>query len=129
VKAPAVVLCLALAAAAPAVAGPASALLPIYDSTQLALDSYVVIERIGVQGWRSAFNIPGYADEASARHAVLAQAQRVGADGVINLHCLGQTDRLYKPAGYYCYANAIRLRNERRIVGDEATMKSDGLAK
>jgi hypothetical protein len=95
----------------------------IYDSTQLALDHYVVIERIGVQGWRSAFGIGGHRDEASARGAVLAEAARVRADGVINLHCLGQTDGLFNSSGFYCYGNAIRLKNERRV--GVATRRSD----
>ena len=82
----------------------------VYDGTQLALGSYVVVERIGVQSWLSAFGIPGHATEDAARSAVLNQAARTGADGVINLKCMSQTDRLFKSAGYYCYANAIRVK-------------------
>src|SRR5687767_14642838 len=101
-KRPSVLSVSALFAAAveAAVAAPVT----VYDATQLALGSYVVIHRIGVESWRSAFNIPGHVDEAAARNAVLAQAERVGADGVINLHCLGQTDRIFRPVGHYCYA-------------------------
>jgi hypothetical protein len=86
----------------------------VYDATQLAHDSYVVVERIGVDRWKSAFGIGGYRDEPSARNAVLARAQRVGADGVINLYCLGQTDGLFNSSGHYCYGNAIRVKNERK---------------
>ena len=102
--------------AAPAPSGPVA----VYDSTQIAYDSYVVVRRIGVEGWRSAFNIPGHVDEATARNATLAEAQRAGADGVVNLHCLGQTDRVFKPSGHFCYANAIRFKNERPVIGGEA---------
>ena len=98
-------------------AAPSPVSLPVYDSTQIAFGSYVVVRRIGIEDWRSAFRIPGFADEASAKNAVLAQAAQVGADGVINLHCMGQTDRIFRPAGYYCYGNAIKLKNERRTVG------------
>ncbi len=90
--------------------------LRIYDSTELALDSYVVIHRVGVGNLRSAIGIPGHRDEASARAAVLAEAARAGADGIINLQCMGQTDGLFRSAGHYCYGNAIRLSNERRVV-------------
>lgn len=86
----------------------------VYDATQLALGSFVVVERIGAQGWRSAFGVPGHRTEQAAQSAVLARAAQAGADGVINLKCMAQTDRLFNPAGHYCYANAIRLRNERR---------------
>jgi hypothetical protein len=93
---------------AAAVAAPAT--VTVYDSTQLALDSYIVVERIGVGSWRSAFGIPGHASEDAARSAVLDRAARAGADGIINLKCMSQTDGLFKSAGYYCYANAIRLK-------------------
>ena len=83
----------------------------VYDSTQIALDSYTVIKRMGVSDWKSAFRIAGYSDEAQAREALLAQAAQVGADGVVNLHCLSQTDRVWNPAGYYCYGNAIKLKS------------------
>ena len=43
---------------------------------------------------------------AFARYSVI---KRVGADGVINLTCFDQTDRIFNPAGYFCYGNAIRL--------------------
>jgi hypothetical protein len=83
---------------------------PVYDATQLALGSYVVVERVGLAGWHSAFSVPGYPTEDEARGALLARAASVGAEGVTNLVCMSQTDRLFKPAGYYCYANAIRLK-------------------
>ena len=87
----------------------------VYDATEIAFDSYTVIKRLGVDGWRSAFGIRGYPDEARARDALLAEAAQAGADGVINLYCLGETDRLFNKSGYYCYGNAIRLKNERRV--------------
>ena len=113
----AVVFCAASASvnAAPAPAGAVA----VYDSTQIAFDSYVVVRRVGVEGWRSAFHIPGHPDEGTARDAVLAEARRAGADGVVNLHCLGQTDRVFKSSGHFCYANAIRFKNERPVIGGE----------
>ena len=83
---------------------------PVYDSTQIALDHYTVIKRLWVEGWRSAFWIPGYRDEAGAKRALLNEAANLGADAVVNLHCLGRTDALFNPKGYYCYGNAIKLR-------------------
>ena len=91
--------------------------LPTYDSTQIEYDRYVVVKRLGVEGWRSAFNIPGHRDEESARRALSAEALRAGADALINVYCLGQTDAIFKPAGYYCYGNAIRIKNEQRVKG------------
>ena len=82
----------------------------VYDTTQLSLGSYVVVERVGLSGWRSAFNVPGYPTEDEARGAVLARAADAGADGVTNLVCMSQSDGVFTAGGYYCYANAIRLK-------------------
>lgn len=89
---------------------PATGTVPIYDSTQIALDRYTVVRRLGVTGWESAFRIRGHGDVESAQRALLAEAGRFGADGVINLLCFNKTDRTFNPAGYFCYGNAIRLR-------------------
>jgi hypothetical protein len=82
---------------------------PIYDSTQVALDRYTVVKRLGVQGWRSGYTIPSYRDATTAAEALLAEAASLGADGIVNLYCLDRSDRL-KGEGYYCYANAIKLK-------------------
>jgi uncharacterized protein YbjQ (UPF0145 family) len=82
---------------------------PIYDSTQIALDRYTVIERLGVQGWRSGYYIESYPDAGTAAEALVGRAARLGADGLINVYCLDRSDRL-KGEGYYCYGNAIKLK-------------------
>ncbi len=105
-------LCSAFAVAAPQT-------VPVYDSTQIALDSYTVVKRMGVSEWRSAFRLSGFGDEQTARDALLADAARLGADGVINLHCLGQTDGIFSSAGYYCYGNAIKLNARAPSVAGE----------
>ena len=82
---------------------------PVYDATQVALDRYTVIRRLGVQGWRSGYHIPSYADATSAAEALLEEAARLGADGLVNLYCLNRSDR-FRGEGYYCYGNAIRIK-------------------
>lgn len=89
---------------------PATGGVPIYDSTQIALDRYTVVRRLGITGWESAVRIRGHGDVESAQRALLAEAARFGADGVINLICFDKTDRIFNPAGYFCYGNAIRLK-------------------
>jgi hypothetical protein len=88
----------------------------VYDATQVSMDRYTVLQRLGLHDWRSAFRIPVFRDEASARNAALAEARRSGADAVVNLYCLVQSDSLFTPAGYYCYGNAIKLKNEPRVL-------------
>ena len=103
---PALALALLSGLACAQTAGP---VVPIYDATQLAMDRFTVVKRIGVQDWSSAFWIRGHRDLETAQHAIVNEAARVGADGVINLTCFGQTDRIFNPAGYFCYGNAIRI--------------------
>ena len=105
---------LALACAG-ALAQAVSTPVPIYDPTQIPFDRYTVMKRIWVESWRSAFWIPGERDEAAAQQALLSEAARLNADGVITLKCLDQTDSLFKRRGYYCYGNAIKLKNEVRL--------------
>jgi hypothetical protein len=82
---------------------------PLYDSTQVALDRYTIIKRLGVQGWRSGYYILSYPDATMAAEALLAEAATLGADGLVNLYCLDRSDR-WKGDGYYCYGNAIKLK-------------------
>ena len=83
---------------------------PVYDSTQISLSRYTVLKRLGVGDWRSAFGIGGHDDLAAAQNALVRQAAGLGADGIVNLVCFDQTDRLFRRKGYYCYGNAIRLK-------------------
>lgn len=83
---------------------------PIYDSTQIALERYVVVRRLGVEGWQSAFRIRGHGDLDGAQRALLTEAARFGADGVVNVTCFDQTDRIFNPAGFFCYGNAIKIK-------------------
>ena len=98
------------ASAATLYAGAASAEVHVYDSTQLAFDRYTVVKRLWVQDWRSAFSVGAQPTELRARQALLDEARRLGADGVINLTCFDQTDRIFSPSGYFCYGNAIRVK-------------------
>jgi hypothetical protein len=90
---------------------PQASTVPVYDSTQIAFNRYSVVRRLGIEGGESAIRIRGYADLESAQRALLAEAARFGADGVINLTCFDKTDRVFHPAGYFCYGNAIKRKN------------------
>jgi len=100
---------LAPACAAGSAPGPASTV-PVYDATQVAYNAYTVVKRVGVGNWRSAFGIGGHASLEAARNAIVSEAARAGADGIVNLTCFDTTDRVFRPAGYFCYGNAIRLK-------------------
>ena len=101
---------IALGAAASLAHAAEGGTVPIYDATEIAFDRYVVIKRIGIENWRSALGIGGHPTLDAAKSAVVNEAARVGADGIVNLTCFDQTDRIFNPAGYFCYGNAIRLK-------------------
>ena len=89
---------------------------PVYDATQIPFDRYTIVKRLGVEGVQSAFWISGYGDPERARQALVNEAARLRADGVVNVQCLSRTDSLLSRAGHYCYGNAIRITNERAIA-------------
>ena len=109
------VLIAVIAALVTSTASGQSTRVPVYDATQLAHDRYTIVARLGIEDWASAFRIKGYGDLETAKRAIMNDAARRGADGVINLMCFDQTDRIFKPAGYYCYGNAIKIKNERAL--------------
>ena len=106
----ALTICAAALAFAAAGSRAAADTVPVYDSTEVAFDRYTVVKRLGIGDWRSALGIRGYPTRVAAQSALVTEAARLGADGVINLVCFDQTDRIFNPAGYFCYANAIRLK-------------------
>ena len=84
--------------------------LRVYQVGEITPDRYRVTERIWVDSLRSAFWVPTHADQRAAIEAVLAEAARLGADGVVNLHCLNDSGGFPSVSGHFCYANAIKLK-------------------
>ena len=77
------------------------AAVPIYDSTQIAFDRYTVVKRIGGRGLEFGCSASRGTPTRSAQAALLNEAAPLGADGVINLHCLGQTDGDFQSGGVF----------------------------
>jgi uncharacterized protein YbjQ (UPF0145 family) len=82
----------------------------IYQVGEITFDRYTVLERIWVDSWQAAFDVPTRANEEAAIEALKEQAARRGADGIVNLHCLNDSGGLFSGAGHFCYANAIKLK-------------------
>ena len=80
----------------------------VYDATELPPNRYTVIERIWTSTWRAPFWFPSDEDAAAAAATLTDKAARLGADGVINLHCVNDTNAWGD--GYYCYGLAIKLK-------------------
>jgi len=80
----------------------------IYDTGELTLDRYTVIERLWTGTWRASFWVPHHDDPSSAIAALTSKAADLGADGVVNLHCVNDAGGW--GGGYYCYGLAIKFR-------------------
>jgi hypothetical protein len=81
---------------------------PVYDTGELTLDRYSVVERLWTGTWRASFWIPAHDDASSAIAALTSKAADLGADGVVNLHCVNDSGGWGR--GYYCYGLAIKLK-------------------
>ncbi len=75
----------------------------VFDAGELTPDRYTVVERIWTGTLRTLYWLPGHDDAGAAVTALTDKARSLGADGVVNLHCL-------KDSGYYCYGLAIKLK-------------------
>ena len=81
----------------------------IYDAGELSLDRYTVVKRLWTGSLSALFRVPTYDDAPTAISAITSEAARVGADGVVNLHCMQDTGG-WGSGGYLCYALAIKLK-------------------
>jgi hypothetical protein len=80
----------------------------VYDAGALPPNRYTVIERIWTSTWRTPFWFPSDEDATAAAATLTDKATQLGADGVINLHCVNDTNAWGD--GYYCYGLAIKLK-------------------
>ena len=85
-----------------------SAPVRVFDAAELTLSSYTVVKRLWTGSWRASFWVPEYDEAGAAIAALTTEAARLGADAVVNLHCLN--DRGGWSAGYICYGLAIKLK-------------------
>ncbi len=99
---------LLLPVAGPVTAAEPAAPLRVFDAGELTLDRYLVVKRLWTGALRASFWIPAYDDAATAITALTSEARSLGADGVVNLHCLN--DNTGWGGGYTCYGLAIKLK-------------------
>jgi len=107
-KTAAVTCLLLLSLAGPVTAAEPEAPLRVFDAGELTLDRYTVVKRLWTGALRASFWIPSYDDAATAISALTSKARDLGADGVVNLHCLN--DNTGWGGGYICYGLAIKLK-------------------
>ena len=105
----AAILCAAASAGAQAQSGANAVPLKVYASGEITPDRYSVVRRLWVDGWRSAFEISRYPHSGAAIGAIVNEAARSGADGVVNLYCLNERGETRGEDAFLCYALAIKL--------------------
>jgi len=79
----------------------------VYDATELALQRYTVVKRLWAGTWRASFWVPSYDDAPAALKALTDKAADLEADGVTNVHCVGEAAGA---GGFFCYGLAIKIR-------------------
>jgi hypothetical protein len=92
------------------VANAADAPLKVFSPGELPLAHYTVVKRLWVEMPESAFYVRTHTDSGAAISALVNEATRIGADGVVNLHCLNGGQFTANWAGWYCYGNAIKMK-------------------
>lgn len=80
----------------------------VFDAGELSLDRYMVVKRLWTGTLRASFWVPEYSDAAAAISALTTEARDLGADGVVNLHCVNDAGNW--GGGYLCYGLAIKLK-------------------
>lgn len=80
----------------------------VFDAGELTPDRYTVIERIWTGTLRASFWVPSHEDAGAAVAALTSKAANLGANGVVNLHCVNDTGGW--GGGYTCYGLAIQLK-------------------
>lgn len=82
----------------------------IYDPADLSLGRYQIVQRLWVESWRSAFDVPRHADAGAAVAELKTAAARLGADGLINVVCVPDPGWRQQGSSIFCHALAIRLK-------------------
>jgi len=80
----------------------------VFDAGELVPSRYTVIERIWTGTWRAPFWLPGHSDAGAAVAALTDKADSLGADAVVNLHCVNDAGAW--GGGYTCYGLAVKLK-------------------
>jgi len=91
--------------------GSAHAVVTVYDATQISYDRYSIVKRLWVDSWRTVIGIPHQATREAALQSLVQAAEGVGADGLVDVYCVGGTPSL---SSYYCYGNAIKVKPKAR---------------
>ena len=82
----------------------------IYSPAQLRQREYDTVARLWVDSWRTAFWVPTYSSRDDGIAALQDKARALGANGLINVACYGDTGWFGGSEAFTCYGKAIKVR-------------------
>ena len=81
----------------------------VYQTPDLLMSQYTLIEHVWIDSWRSNLTFPTFDKEADGMDEMKRVASDAGANALINAICIdGRSKPSDKPV-LYCYADAIRV--------------------
>jgi len=81
----------------------------VYQTPDLLMSQYTLIEHVWIDSWRTNFTFPTFNTEADGMDAMKRVASDAGANALINAICIDGRPKPSDKAVLYCYADAIRV--------------------
>jgi hypothetical protein len=84
----------------------------VYQPDQLLPNQYKVVRYLWVDSWHAAFWLPSYSSEREGIAALQSAAQRLGANGLINVSCIDQGRSIWswrREPSIVCNGTAINV--------------------
>jgi len=81
----------------------------VYQTPDLLMSQYTLIEHVWIDSWRSNVTFPTFGTEADGMDAMKRVASDAGANALINAICIDGRRKPSDNAELYCYADAIRV--------------------
>lgn len=82
----------------------------VYSPAELGQDRYQTVSRLWVDSWRTVFWAPSYSSRDDGIAALKDKAAALGADGLINVDCYGDSGLFGGSQAFTCYGKAIKVR-------------------
>jgi hypothetical protein len=82
----------------------------IYESVLSAPQRYVIVRRLWIESWASAFMVPTYTSSEEAMADFRRHAANLGGNGVINFGCYNKVVSPAPPPGSALYCNGTVVR-------------------
>jgi len=82
----------------------------VYSPAELKQGGYETVARVWVETWRTPFWVPSYSSRGDSVGALRDKAAALGANGLINVDCYGDSGMFGGSQAFTCYGKAIKVR-------------------